>query len=59
MWWPSASAGGLEALKVIVGGLPSDTNAAVLVVLHTAGSVESRVPRFLARGPRPAFVEEA
>jgi len=39
-----ASSGGIEALKVIVSGLPADLPAAVLVVVHT--SPES--PRLLA-----------
>jgi two-component system chemotaxis response regulator CheB len=39
-----ASSGGIEALKVIVGGLPADLPVAVLVVVHT--SPDS--PRLLA-----------
>jgi two-component system, chemotaxis family, protein-glutamate methylesterase/glutaminase len=31
-----ASAGGIEALRLLVAGLPADINAAIIVVLHTS-----------------------
>jgi two-component system, chemotaxis family, protein-glutamate methylesterase/glutaminase len=44
-----ASAGGLEALKGILGGLPSDLEAAVMIVLHTASHARSLLPPILER----------
>lgn len=44
-----ASAGGLEALKQILGALPQDLQAAVLIVLHTANRAESLLPTILKR----------
>jgi two-component system, chemotaxis family, protein-glutamate methylesterase/glutaminase len=50
-----ASAGGVEALTTLVGGLPADLPAAVLVVVHIRPSAESYLPRLLSRaGALPA-----
>lgn len=42
-----ASAGGVEALRVIVGGLPRDLAAAVLVVMHQGSQGPYMMPRIL------------
>jgi two-component system chemotaxis response regulator CheB len=44
-----ASAGGIEALKEIVRGLPADLPAAVFVVVHIAAGSASVLPEILAR----------
>jgi two-component system, chemotaxis family, protein-glutamate methylesterase/glutaminase len=44
-----ASAGGLEALQEILGGLPTDLQAAVMIVLHTANHAQSLLPQILER----------
>jgi two-component system chemotaxis response regulator CheB len=44
-----ASAGGVEALKALVCGLPPEFPAAVLVVLHMASSGTSVLPQILGR----------
>jgi two-component system chemotaxis response regulator CheB len=50
-----ASAGGVEALKEVVAGLPGDLDAAVGVVLHVAPGGPGRLPSILARaGQLPA-----
>jgi two-component system chemotaxis response regulator CheB len=50
-----ASAGGVEALRAVVAGLPPALGAPTLVVLHTALGAHSVLPAILARaGPLPA-----
>jgi len=44
-----ASAGGVHALQVVLGGLPHDLDAAVLVVLHLARQHRSLLPQILGR----------
>ena len=44
-----ASAGGVEALRTVLGGLPADLPAAVLVVLHVSPRAPSVLPRILGR----------
>jgi two-component system chemotaxis response regulator CheB len=49
------SAGGIEALKVLAGGLPADLKAAVFVVLHMGANGLGILPQILERaGPLPA-----
>ena len=42
-----ASAGGIEALKVLVAALPADLEASVLIVLHIAPTGPGRLPQIL------------
>ena len=50
-----ASAGGIEALRAVVAGLPAGLPAAVLVVVHVTPDHKSRLPDLLGRwGPLPA-----
>jgi two-component system chemotaxis response regulator CheB len=50
-----ASAGGVEALSALVGSLPPDLPAAILIVLHVPPWSRSELPRILSRsGPLPA-----
>ena len=50
-----ASAGGIEALRDLVRGLPEDYPGSLFVVVHFPGSVTSTLPRILSRaGPLPA-----
>ena len=54
-----ASAGGVEALTELVGGLPAGLNAAVAVVLHLPAGAQSRLPQILGRaGPLLAVAAE-
>jgi two-component system chemotaxis response regulator CheB len=47
-----ASAGGIEALKKLVSGLPPDLGAAVFVVQHTAPNSPGLLPSILQRSGR-------
>jgi two-component system, chemotaxis family, protein-glutamate methylesterase/glutaminase len=50
-----ASAGGVEALRALVGKLPRELPAAVLIVLHVAPHHKSVLPHILSSsGPLPA-----
>lgn len=49
-----ASAGGVSALQTLIGALPADLNAAVLIVLHVPSDVPSALAQILDRtGPLP------
>jgi two-component system chemotaxis response regulator CheB len=47
-----ASAGGIEALQQLIGLLPVDLDAAVLVVLHTSSHSGSLLPQIFQRATR-------
>jgi two-component system, chemotaxis family, protein-glutamate methylesterase/glutaminase len=50
-----ASAGGVEALTQLCGGLPGDLPASLLIVQHVAPTARSILPELLTRaGPLPA-----
>ena len=50
-----ASAGGVEALRSLVAGLPADYPGAALIVLHVPRDAPSALPAILSRsGPLPA-----
>lgn len=52
-----ASAGGIEALQTVLGGLPETFDAAVMVVLHISPGAGTALPNILDRaGPLPAAV---
>jgi two-component system chemotaxis response regulator CheB len=54
-----ASAGGVRALEILVGGLPGDLQAAIFVILHTPATDKSMLPEILSRaGQIPAFRAE-
>jgi two-component system chemotaxis response regulator CheB len=44
-----ASAGGVEALGTVLGGLPEDLPAAVFVVMHTSAESPGILPQILDR----------
>ncbi len=47
-----ASAGGIEALQQLLGALPIDLEAAVLIVLHTSSHAGSLLPQIMQRASR-------
>ncbi|WP_437901405.1 chemotaxis protein CheB [Sorangium sp. So ce124] len=47
-----ASAGGVEALIVLLGGLPADLPASLFVVLHLPPTARSMLPEILGRSTR-------
>jgi len=53
------SAGGVRALRTVLGGLPGDFDAAVLVVIHLAPSSPGYLPEIFSRaGPLPCLHPE-
>ena len=55
-----ASAGGIEALRAVMGGLPPDLPAAILVVMHMPPGGPSALPGILDRaGPLPAVTAQS
>src|SRR5215211_5622395 len=51
-----ASAGGIEALRVLAGGLPADLPALLFIVLHTSPESPAMLPGILGRsGSLPAL----
>ena len=51
------SAGGIGALKVVLGGLPADLDASVLAIIHLMPAAPSLLPAILARAT-PLRVEQ-
>ncbi|QRN03033.1 chemotaxis protein CheB [Legionella sp. MW5194] len=51
------SAGGLSALKALLGALPTDFPAAVLIVKHIAASAENLLPAILGRASQLPVVD--
>jgi two-component system chemotaxis response regulator CheB len=50
-----ASAGGMEALQKLVGGLPADFPGSIFIVWHLSPGIRSMLPEVLTRsGPLPA-----
>src|SRR5687767_14164356 len=47
-----ASAGGVEALRTLVGSLPGDLPAAVFIVVHMTPDAPSMMPKILGRAGR-------
>jgi two-component system, chemotaxis family, protein-glutamate methylesterase/glutaminase len=47
-----ASAGGIEALQQLLGTLPIDLDAALLIVLHTSSHAGSMLPQILQRASK-------
>jgi two-component system, chemotaxis family, protein-glutamate methylesterase/glutaminase len=47
-----ASAGGIEALRVLVGRLPADLPASLFIVLHTSPEAPSMLADILGPGSR-------
>ena len=55
-----ASAGGVDALRQLVAGLPKGLPAAVFIVVHIPAHGPSVLPKILSRaGPLPAMAEAA
>ena len=51
-----ASAGGVEALKTLVAGLPGGLRASLFIVIHISATFPSVLPEILSRsGPLPAL----
>ncbi|MBA2286637.1 MAG: chemotaxis protein CheB [Ktedonobacteraceae bacterium] len=51
-----ASAGGVEALRTLVAGLPGDLRASLFLVMHIPATLPSALPAILSRsGPLPAL----
>jgi two-component system, chemotaxis family, protein-glutamate methylesterase/glutaminase len=52
-----ASAGGIEALRTLVAGLPHDFSASVFIVLHTSPEWPGILDKILSKaGPLPALI---